>query len=236
MTIMNDLSSIIVAVDGPSGSGKSTVSKMIAERLNLTYIDTGAMYRAVTLKVMNDAIDIEDLFKLEDLAANCEITFKKKGNANHTFLNGNDVSEKIRTPEVTALTSTVSSIPIVRKILVSLQRKISAKGGVIMDGRDVGTVIFPKADFKFFLDADLSVRGKRRHLELSGKTENNVDEKSVREDMAKRDNADSTRVDSPLEKAEDAHYVDTSNLSPVDVVTTIEKIIFTKLEKKMGDF
>ncbi|MBE9504177.1 MAG: (d)CMP kinase [Proteobacteria bacterium] len=229
---MDNLKSIIIAVDGPSGSGKSSVSKMIAERLKLTYIDTGAMYRAVTLKVMNEGANIEDTSRVGAIASRCNITFKKVDNENHTFLDSEDVSDQIRESKVTRLTSKVSSIPIVREVLVSLQRQIGKNGGVIMDGRDVGTVIFPDAQCKFFLDASLDVRGKRRYLEIQEKNGLAVDEDSVVKDMAARDEADSTRSDSPLTKADDAIYIDTTDMSPLDVVKAMEKVISSTVNQE----
>ena len=229
---MDNLKSIIIAVDGPSGAGKSTVSKMIAERLKLTYIDTGAMYRAVTLKAMNEGINIEDASKVGAIASRCNITFKKVDNENHTFLDNEDVSPQIRESKVTCLTSKVSSIPSVREILISQQRKIGEKGGVIMDGRDVGTVVFPDAHCKFFLDASLDVRGKRRHLEIQEKNGTAVEESAVIEDMAARDKADSTRSDSPLTVADDAIYIDTADMSLLDVVKAMEKVICSTVNEE----
>ncbi len=222
---------VVIAVDGPSGAGKSTVSRMLAERLGLTYIDTGAMYRAVALKAFKEGAAVEDPAALSDLAARCDIAFKKVGDDNHTFLDGQDVSDQIREPEVTRLSSVVASQPAVREILVSLQRKIGAAGGVIMDGRDVGTVVFPKADVKFFLDASLAVRGRRRHVELQSQKGFRGDEETVREEMARRDEADATRRESPLKQAEDALYLDTSSMNPEDVVAKMEEIIRSSIKK-----
>ncbi len=208
--------SVIVAVDGPSGAGKSTVSRIVAERLGLTYIDTGAMYRAVALKSRNEGIDPGDAEALGKIAREASISFRRVKGENRTFLDGRDVSEEIRSPGISMLTSRISTVPEVRKALVELQRRMGEKGGIIMDGRDIGTVVFPDADFKFYLDASIEVRGKRRHLELKGDEAEGV-ERTVRE-LAERDRVDSHRKEAPLRRAEDAIYIDTSHLGIDEVV------------------
>lgn len=230
MTGKKGLDSIVVAVDGPSGAGKSTVSKLVAKKLGLAYIDTGAMYRAVALKAKRDGVSVDDDEALEKTANECGISFKKVGSDNRTILNGEDVSEDIRTPEISLLTSRVSAVAGVRKALVKQQRAMGRTGGVIMDGRDVATVIFPDTPFKFFLDASLEVRGKRRHVELIEKGTQVEDEASTVREMAERDNADSSRKESPLVMAKDAVYVDTSSMSQEEVAVRIERTILEMLE------
>lgn len=219
------MSNLIIAVDGPSGAGKSTVSKLLAERLNLPYVDTGAMYRAVALKAKQESINVTDSKRLGDMAATAQISFRSINGENRTFLDDVDVSSKIRNPEITHLTSIVSAIREVREALLLLQRKMAKESGAIMDGRDIGTVVFPHADFKFYIDADLSVRGKRRHLELKGKSGTVGDFKSTVDQMSSRDKADSERSEAPLKRADDAIYIDTTELSAKDVAIKIESII-----------
>lgn len=226
------LGTVVIAVDGPSGAGKSTVSRSVAERLGLAYIDTGAMYRAVALKAKRSGVSVEDVSALESLARGCSINFRKEGAENRTMLDGEDVSEDIRTPEISLLTSRVSAVPGVRMSLVELQRAMGRAGGVIMDGRDVGTVIFPDTPFKFFLDASLDVRGKRRHLELSEKGGHVADEASTMREMSERDMADSSREESPLVRAEDAIYIDTSVMTQEEVAVRIEQLVCELLEKE----
>ncbi len=231
MKSIEGLASVVIAVDGPSGAGKSTVSKSVAEKLGLAYIDTGAMYRAVALKARRIGADLDDAEALEAVAKGCLISFKKVGGDNRTILDGEDVSEAIRTPEISLLTSRVSAVPGVRKALVEIQRAMGKEGGVIMDGRDVGTVIFPDTPFKFFLDASLEIRGKRRHLELKEKGTDIADEASTIREMAERDDADFSREEAPLVKAEDAIYIDTSLMAQKEVAAQIEQAVCDALKK-----
>lgn len=219
------MSNLIIAVDGPSGAGKSTVSKLLAKRLNLPYIDTGAMFRAVALKAKQESIDVRDSKRLGDMTVSAEISFKSINGENRTFLDAVDVSSAIRTPEITHFTSIVSAIREVREALLSLQRKMAKENGAIMDGRDIGTVVFPHADFKFYIDADLSVRGKRRHLELKETVGATDDLRSTVDQINKRDKADSERLEAPLKRADDAIYIDTSKLSAEGVAMKMESII-----------
>ena len=219
------MSNLIIAVDGPSGAGKSTVSKLLARRLNLPYIDTGAMYRAVALKAKQESIDLKDSKRLGDMAATAQISFKSINGENSTFLDAVDVSSTIRNPEITHLTSIVSAIREVRDALLLLQRKMAKENGAIMDGRDIGTIVFPQADFKFYIDADLSVRGERRHLELEVSSGAVGDLKSTVDQLNRRDKADSERIVAPLKRADDAIYIDTTKLSAKDVAMKMEAII-----------
>lgn len=202
---------IIIAIDGPSGSGKSTTAREVAKLLGYIYIDTGAMYRAVTLAAMRNNIDFTDEALLP-LLEKINIEIKQGDNGQRTFLDGEDVSSDIRTPEVTKAVSPVSALITVREKLVDMQRKMGENGGVVMDGRDIGTVVFPNAELKIFMIASLEARGIRRSEELknSGIT---IDAVTVSKQLEDRDKYDSSRENSPLTKADDAIIVDTSGLS-----------------------
>jgi len=209
--------SLIIAIDGPAGSGKSTVSKIVAERLALLYIDTGAMYRAITLKAMRQGIDLEDEDALVSLARSTKVSLEEK-NKPGVFLDGEDVSLAVRRPDVTANVKHIARIPGVRHEMVALQRAIAnGHGGAILEGRDIGTVVFPNADYKFYLDASPEVRAKRRCKELieSGEAVNEI---SVREDILTRDDSDMKRNVGALKKPDDAIFIDTTGLS-IDGVT-----------------
>lgn|SRR3990172_5081777 len=212
---------IIVAIDGPSGSGKSTVAKLLAGRLGYMYIDTGAMYRAVALQAKRDDIDINDSAALIRLCESVKLEFVPDNGGLRTILNGEDVSEAIRTPEMSMAASDISARKEVRQALLSLQRRMGENGGVVLEGRDVGTVIFQNAEAKFFLDASLEERGKRRYKELAAKGMNVTLEQTI-DDVRKRDINDSSREIAPLKMAADAVLVDSTNLGIVEVV---EKMI-----------
>ena len=213
----------IVAVDGPAGSGKSTISKVVAEKFNLTYLDTGAMYRMIAYKSIKDSVDLDDIEKVVELLDNVEIDMKD----GKFFVDGIDVIHEIRTPEVTAIVSKVAAIREVRVKLVDLQRKISKGKNVILDGRDIGTVVFPNADLKVFLVASPEERAKRRVLDFQSKgiTENFED---VLAEIIRRDEFDSNRKESPLKKAEDAIEIDTSFMNIEEVVEAISELIKEK--------
>ncbi|EFA90546.1 (d)CMP kinase [Peptoniphilus lacrimalis] len=201
-----------IAIDGPAGSGKSTVAKKIAEKLNIIYIDTGAMYRAITLKLK----DIDKKF-YEEACNNTNIEFIN----NKIFLDGKDVSSQIRSEEISKLTSDISKIDFVRKKLVSIQKEIADKNSVVMEGRDITTVVLPDADYKFYLNASPEIRAKRRTLQLKEKGLN-ADYKEIIRDIKKRDNNDIKRENSPLKVADDAIVIDSSNLTAEE---SIEKIL-----------
>lgn len=201
-----------IAIDGPAGSGKSTVAKKIAEKLNIIYIDTGAMYRAITLKLK----DIDK--KIYEQACNdTNIEFIN----NKIFLDGKDVSSQIRSEEISKLTSDISKIDFVRKKLVSIQKEIADKNSVVMEGRDITTVVLPDADYKFYLSASPEIRAKRRTLQLKEKGLN-ADYEEILRDIKKRDNNDIKRENSPLKVADDAIVIDSSNLTAEE---SIEKIL-----------
>ncbi len=209
---------MIIAIDGPAGSGKSTIAKLIAEDLGLVYLDTGAMYRLVTLKALNDGIlgDLEEIKKMLD---NLNIDIKENG----FYLDDIDVSEEIRKPIVSENVSHIAAIREVREKMVDLQRKFSESKNVILDGRDIGTVVFPNADVKIFLVADAKERANRRYKELIEKGEN-VKIEEIYENILKRDEIDSTRKESPLKKAEDAIEVDTTSKDIEEVKNEILNI------------
>ena len=198
---------MIIAIDGPAGSGKSTIAKLIAEDLELVYLDTGAMYRLVTLKALNDGI-LGNLDKIIKMLDNLNIDIKENG----FYLDDIDVSEEIRKPVVSENVSDIAAIREVRKKMVDLQRKFSESKNVILDGRDIGTVVFPNADLKVFLVADARERANRRYKELTEKGEN-VSLEEIYQNILMRDKIDSTREEAPLKKAEDAIEVDTTSKS-----------------------
>ncbi|HSE24949.1 MAG TPA: (d)CMP kinase [Pyrinomonadaceae bacterium] len=202
---------LIIAIDGPSGSGKSTLGRMLARALNLIYVDTGSMYRAVALGVINASISPTDTEAVTQLAESLEIDLAGDPDSLNVFLNGKDVTELIRTEEVTLMSSIVSAIPGVRRAMVALQRQIGLRGAVL-NGRDIGTVVFPDANFKFFLTASATERANRRYKEDVSKN-SRVSLAATLADMTERDLRDSTRADSPLKIASDAVVVDSSGMT-----------------------
>ena len=217
----NRLKRIVIAIDGPAGSGKSTVSKMLARALGLLYIDTGAMYRALTLKAMRDKLDLEDGPCLTSLAKSAKIDLKEEKGVLKIFLDGEDVTGLIRTPELTGNVKYIARVPGVRAEMVRLQRSIGGRGGAVLEGRDIGTVVFPAANYKFYLDADHDQRAKRRYkelVELGAK----VSLDDIRKDVSTRDHSDMTRSVGALKRADDAIFIDTTKLS-IDGV--VEKLL-----------
>jgi len=215
---------MIICVDGPAASGKSTIAKLIANQLGFVYIDTGAMYRAVALCSKNNNISLNDLIALEKMLSEMFLEFKILDGERRLFLNGEDVSEAIRTPEISKLSSAIATIKIVRQKMVDAQRKLGERDNVILDGRDIGTVVFPNADYKFFLTASLDERAKRRLKELQEKGINS-DFEQVRTEMKWRDSNDSNRMESPLVKAGDAIEIDTTELTIEETVNMILRMI-----------
>ena len=214
------MSYIQIAVDGPAGSGKSTIAKKIAERLNITYIDTGAMYRALTYKVLINNIGVENEDAVIELARKSKIEFLQ----NNIYLDDDIVNEEIRLPEVSKNVSYVAKIPQVRKILVDTQRKLALNQDVVMDGRDIGTYVLKDANFKIFLTATVEERSHRRYLELKNKGLD-VTLDDVKKDIINRDKIDREREFSPLVEADDAIIIDTTDLSIEDVVNKITSIL-----------
>jgi cytidylate kinase len=212
---------LVIAIDGPSGAGKSTAARLLAKRLGYLYIDTGAMYRAIGWKAKQEGIDTADERKLADLCARSTVTIKKDNNDPRFYVDGMDVTGEIRTPEMGMIASAVSKSPAVRARLLTLQRELGRDGGVVMDGRDIGTVVFPDAEAKFFLEASAEERGKRRYLELKAKGMD-VDCPQVTKEIQDRDCQDSGREIAPLKKADDALLIDSTTLS---IDATIEKML-----------
>ncbi len=217
-----------IAIDGPGGAGKSTVAKIVAKKMGCIYIDTGAMYRAVGLFAVRKGITTEDGAALSGILDEIVIDIEIIDGTQHIFLCGEDVSDKIRTPEISMAASNVAKIPAVRLKLVELQRKLAEKSSVIMDGRDIGTYVLPNADVKIFLTADVESRAKRRYDELLLKGQEQKFE-DVLEDMKKRDFNDSNREFAPLKQAEDAVLVDTTSVDLDGSVEMVFEIIMSKL-------
>lgn len=208
---------IVVAIDGPAGAGKSTLAKRVAAKLGFIYINTGAMYRAVALWALRLKVATSDMHRLERLAQEADIGLTLDG---RVLLNGEDVTEAIGDANVAAAASEVSAVPGVRRALLSLQRGLAEKSSVVMEGRDIGTVVFPEAQVKIFLDADPSERARRRALELET---TNID--SVADELSQRDHRDRTRAEAPLVQAPDAELIDTTGLSPEQVEAKILQLV-----------
>ncbi|MFA6281212.1 MAG: (d)CMP kinase [Candidatus Omnitrophota bacterium] len=204
---------MIVAIDGPAGSGKTTIAKQLAKNLNIFYLDTGATYRALTLKALESNMDLKDVQALVELAECLDIEFKDK----RTYLDGKDVSDKIRMPLIDKNISIIVSYPEVRSVMVKLQRSLSQNADFVVEGRDITTVVFPNAKFKFYLDANPEIRAKRRFEELEQKGVK-VDFKELEKDLNRRDDADKNRKVGALTKSPDAIVIDTSDLTIDGVV------------------
>ncbi len=215
---------LTIAIDGPSGAGKSTVGKFLAKRLGYLYIDTGAMYRTVALKVREKSVEGADEEVLYRLASSLSIAFVTEGEETHVLCDGEDVTEAIRSPEISRLASDISRRKGVREALVQKQREMGRGGGVILEGRDIGTVVFPDADVKFYLDAVAEERGRRRFRELAEKGIK-VDFNETLEEVIKRDQNDMKRALSPLKRAEDALLIDSTHRSVEEVVAEMVRIV-----------
>jgi CMP/dCMP kinase len=225
------MNTLRVALDGPAGAGKSTVAKRVAKALGLTYVDTGAMYRAITWKALQQGMELTDEQTLTDLANQVRIEFKPTEAGQEVFLDGTDITEAIRSLEVTGAVSAVSAVSGVRVAMVDLQRDVARRTGVVMDGRDIGTVVLPDADVKIWLTASVEERAERRYQELTGKGQT-VDFEQLKLDIARRDEYDSTREHSPMKKAEDAVEVDTSGLTIDQVIDQILHICRATVAQK----
>ena len=212
---------MIIAIDGPAGAGKSTIAKRVAKKLGFLYIDTGAMYRALTLKVLEQKLDIQDASAITALAKDTSIELVNDHETGlKVFLDRVDVSRSIRQPVVTKFVSDIAKIKGVREVMLRLQRKMGQAVDVVLDGRDIGTVVFPEADKKFYLDADFSERVNRRYIELKGLGED-VTPAGIEADLMNRDTIDSNREFAPLKKADDAVLVDTSDMAIDEVVAEV---------------
>ena len=214
---------LIIAIDGPSGAGKSTVARMLAERLGYTYMESGAMYRALALLALETGTALDDAVALTRLADAADMRFQWQPSGNRLLLNGRDVTEAIRSPQVTEAASIVSVHPGVRRRLVERQRELGRAGGVIMEGRDIGTKVFPKADIKIYLDASLESRSQRRFRDQDAAGRSNSVE--VSGEMAERDRRDQQRQESPLIPAEDSVPIDSTALTAEEVVETILRLM-----------
>ena len=222
----NETQTIQIAIDGPAGAGKSSVAKVLSKRLGCIYLDTGAMYRAVTWAAMEQQIAFDNIEAMTQLLDTLELNFKDEDGVQRLYCNGIDVTEAIRTPEISANVSAVSMIPIVRESMTAQQRRIAQGADVLMDGRDIGTTVLPEAQYKFFLTASLQERARRRGLELEAKGQA-VDYAQLEADIALRDKKDSEREVSPLRQAEDAELIDTCHLSFDEVV----ELLYHKIKK-----
>lgn len=214
---------IVVAIDGPAGAGKSTIAKLAAEKLGYAYIDTGAMYRSVAWKFLQTGKAFDEDF-ISGLSKTMLIDFKPEAKINRVFVDGTEVTDAIRTPEVTAIVSRVAAIGAVREAMVDQQRRMGEAGGVLMDGRDIGTVVFPNAQLKIFLTASVEERARRRYAEMVAKGQQ-VDLQQLQADIAERDKQDSERAISPLRQAEDALLLDTSNMGISEVTDRILQLV-----------
>lgn len=220
---------ILIAIDGYAACGKSTLAKQLASHLHYLFLDTGAMYRAVTLYLLDNHINWVNNKLLNDVLDNISITFQRNENGKiHCLLNGDDVEEQIRSMHVSNKVSEVAAVSAVRKFLVQQQQIIGKEKGIVMDGRDIGTVVFPHAELKLFVTADMETRVQRRLLELQS-NDIQVSEEDIRNNLIKRDHEETTRADSPLIKAADAIVIDNTNLTPAEqfqiALNLAEKII-----------
>ena len=221
---------IIIAIDGHSSCGKSTLAKGMAKALHYAYLDTGAMYRAVTLYFLNHQIDYHDPAAVEEALQHIEIHFERVDGQNHTFLNDVDVERDIREMIVSEHVSPVATISAVRRAMVTQQKAMGRRRGIVADGRDIGTVVFPDAELKIFLTADVDVRTSRRHLELAAK---GIDAEwaDIRHNLIERDRIDSTRADSPLRQADDAIVIDNTLLSEEEQLEKVMELVKRVNEK-----
>lgn len=224
-------SGIIIAIDGPSGAGKSTVARLLADRLGYRQIDTGAMYRAAALLISQIVIDLASQSALEDFCQKLDVRLEYVDGHQTVIANGKNVTDQIRTPEMSLLTSRISTLKPVRDALLKSQRLMGAGGGVVLEGRDIGTVVFPDAELKFYLFASAEERGRRRCEELSGKGEQVTLVETIA-DVVKRDQQDSGRDLAPLRQAEDAIAIDSSSLTVDEVIDIMERYYKEKINSK----
>lgn len=225
--------SFVIAIDGPAGAGKSTIARMLAGKLGYIYIDSGAMYRSITWAAMRAGFSLQDDKKLVALAKKTKLCFKKHDRQMKLFMNGKPVTKAIRTPEVTAHICYIADNPQIRRIMVAIQQKIGQHGGIVMEGRDIGTKVFPKADFKFYLDASAAERARRRFREFKIRGVK-ASLRDILEDIKIRDHKDKTRAVSPLKKAKGSIVIDSSKMTPEQVVNRIMdkmKTVYSSLSR-----
>ncbi len=216
---------MIIAIDGPAGAGKSTVAKTIAQKLGFLYVDTGAMYRALTLKAIREKIDSKDISRIIEMAGRSRIDLRNNQDGSLIiFLDKEDVTGAIRKPLITKSVSDIARIKEVREVMLEIQRRLGKERDSVLDGRDIGTVVFPDADKKFYIDARFDERVRRRYKELIGLGQE-ITQEEVALDLSNRDTIDSTREIAPLKKADDAIYIDTTDMTIEEVVTKILKHI-----------
>lgn len=220
---------MIIAIDGPAGTGKGTIADLLAKKLGYTYIDTGAMYRCITLKMLNNNISLDDIEKIKELLESTSIEFMNISNKQHVFLDDEDVTEDIRTPKVNEAVSPTSSIVEIRKKLVEMQRKLGENQNVVMEGRDITTVVFPNADVKIYLTASPEVRAQRRYDEMIKKGISITYEDTLKS-ITERDNIDMSKPVGALKIADDAIVIDSSNLTIDEVYEKIHEIILEKID------
>lgn len=219
---------MIIAIDGPSGTGKTTIARKLAERLDFNYFDTGASYRAITVFFMDRKVNLDDLAEIEKHLKEFSFSFEFRGKEKHYFVGPKDVTTTIRSQEVTQYVSKVSALKPVREIVWKMQREAAKDKDAVFEGRDMGSVVFPKAEVKIFLTAAPEIRAERRLKEIEGKEAfRGLDHEQMLEDIMRRDELDSTRELAPLKQAEDAHLIDTSHLSIDEVVEKILKFVKT---------
>jgi len=213
---------MIITIDGPSGSGKSTVSRLVAERLGIQYLDTGAMYRAAALQAVRKGIDFSNGPELFKMCLKLDLHFMPNGNSQRILLGNEDITSEIRSPEMDMLASKISAVKEVREAMTTLQRKIGMTGGLVAEGRDMGTVVFPDADYKFFVTASIPERAQRRYQERLSRGES-ISRDKVEEELKKRDEQDMGRSIAPLRPAADADIIDTTGMGIEQVIETIVK-------------
>jgi len=224
---MSSARKLVIAIDGPAGSGKSTIAARLAKSLGYVNLESGAMYRALALKALEYGVPLEDAEALRQLADQTAIELAPQPDGNCVLLDGQDVSQRIRESDVTLAASRVSTHPAVRVIMVARQRAMGTRGGVVMEGRDIGTAVFPNADVKVFLDADARIRAERRVAQNGTHTPEEA--QRIIEDLVQRDQRDRTRAVSPLLAASDAIVIDSTNLTIDEVITRIEELVREKL-------